>query len=168
MKRIVIALSLFGLTAWGQSATKPAAAQPADKPEIITSMTLESFQRLVQGMGFECTRGKDDKGKNEDYFSFRAEGYKVAAQVPSPEYVYLVNVFTDKIPLELINKWNQANTFSRALAGADNNLYIETEIVVTGGVTRDNIEAQVEAFRESVVRWARFVIDGEKSTEKKQ
>jgi hypothetical protein len=28
----------------------------------------------VQSLGFDCTRGKDDKGKDDTYFTFRAEG----------------------------------------------------------------------------------------------
>jgi hypothetical protein len=158
--------SLICPIAWAQepqSSVKPD-SQIAAKPELVTSVTLESFQQIVQGMGFECTRDKDEKGNLESYIIFRAEGYKVAARVPFADYVYLFNIFTDKVPVEDVNEWNRGNSFSRASLGADKNLYLETEIPIRGGVTRDNIEAQIKTFRDSVVRWARFVIDHQKAT----
>jgi hypothetical protein len=156
-------VSLFGFRILGQEpqpAVKPVESQTANQPQLITSMTVESFQRILQGMGFEATRDKDDKGQPTGYLMFRAEGYKVGAQVPSPEFIWLYNVFTDTTTLETINSWNQSNRFSRAyLNTSDKTLCLETEIIVTGGITRENIESQVKEFRDSVARWARFVID---------
>lgn len=161
---IPLLAALFGGSIFGQ--VPPAGgAKPQVRPEaeIVSSLTLESFQQIVQGMGFECTRDKDESGKLQDYFVFRAEGYKVVARVPTNEYAYLFNIFTDKVPLEVVNKWNQANSFSRASLGTDGNLYLETEIPVGGGATRDNIERQIKTFRDSVTRWARAVLDTEKA-----
>src|SRR5437660_466806 len=45
-------------------------APPAKADPLITKLSLEKAQALIQAMGFEC---KPDKG----FFSFRAEGYKV-------------------------------------------------------------------------------------------
>jgi hypothetical protein len=155
---------LFGFSVLGQepqSAAKPESQSEEKKPEIITSMTLESFQRMIQGMGFDCTRGKDDKGVPDDYFMFKAEGYDVGAEVPVPSsYLYLFNVFAAQMPPEFINQWNGNNNFSRAYSKpGEKSVYLDTDIIIHGGVTRENIEAQVKEFRDSVARWARFVID---------
>lgn len=141
-----------------QSATK-LQPQSAATPEIITSLTLERFQATLQAMGFECIREKDAQGKLESYFIFRAEGYKVVAEVPSPEYGYLANVFTEKLKPEFVNQWNQTNNFSRTFVDKEKNLVIDTEIIVDGGVTTEHIESSIKTFRSSVARWARFIQD---------
>ena len=123
-------------------------------------MTLEAFQKIVQGMGFECTRNKDEAGKDETYFTFRAEGYKVAAFVPDPTFIELYNAFTDAAPTPtLVNEWNLTNRFSRAYIDKDGNATIEDDLILSGGVTRENLEIFVKTFRDTVSRWARFVID---------
>ena len=166
--------ALFCFATFGQeaqSAAKPDSppdgkpdSQPTAKPEIITTATLESFQRICQGLGFECTRDKDKDGKLGDFIVFRAEGYKVVASVPSPDYIMVANIFTSRLPLDVINEWNYNNRFTRAALGTDGNLYLVSEIITGGGVTPENIEEQIWTFRTSLVRWARFVIDHEKPT----
>lgn len=142
-----------------QSAAKPDQSQSAAKPEIITSVTLESVQRIIQALGFDVTRAKDDKGQPDTYLVFKAEGYTVEAQVPAPDFIWLYNIFTDKATLETINAWNANNRFCRAYSGDKDTVYLETEIIVHGGTTRDNLEAQIKEFRDSIVSWARYLID---------
>ena len=159
---------LFGFTVLGQeprSAAKPVeAAQAAAKPEIITNMTLEKLQSIIQAMGFEVIRDKDKDGKPDSYISFRAEGYTVGAQVPTSEFIWLYNVFTDKATLETVNEWNATSRFSRAYSNStDKTVCLETEVIVQGEITLENIESQIKEFRDSVARWARFVIDHIKS-----
>ncbi len=49
-------------------------AQQSPSPEMtVTALSLDGMIKLVQGMGFQCTR---DKGGQ--FFTFQAEGYKVA------------------------------------------------------------------------------------------
>jgi hypothetical protein len=86
----------------------------------------------------------------------------VVARVPSPGSIWLYNVFTNDIPLETVNEWNQNNNFNHAYINKEKKLMFDTDIVVRGGITRKNIEAQVKDFRDGLVRWARFVIDHSK------
>jgi hypothetical protein len=123
-------------------------------------MTLEAFQKIVQEMGFECTRGKDAKGKDETFLTFRAEGYKVAAFVPEPTFLELYNAFSDVASTPaVVNEWNQTNRFSRAYVDKAGNATIENDLILSGGVTRENVEIFVKTFRDTVSQWARFVID---------
>jgi hypothetical protein len=140
------------------STPRPESASVA-QPEIITSITLESLQKIVQSMGSECTRDRDQKGNLEKFFIFQAEGYKVVARTPSPGSIWLYNVFTDDVPLETVNEWNQNNNFNHAYISKEKKLLFDTDIVVRGGVTKENIEVQVKDFRDALARWARFVID---------
>lgn len=130
--------------------------------KVITSTTLEDFQKQVQALGFDCSRGKDDKGKDDTYFVFRAEGYKVAAFVSSPNIIELDNVFTDVHPsLADLNEWNRDHSLSRVYIDASGDVVLQNEIQISGGVTSETLNLFITGFRDSVVKWARFVLDKE-------
>jgi phosphoribosylanthranilate isomerase len=157
--RALIYAWILTASIWGREFHPAPKPELVAKPEIITNATLDLVQQILQQMGFECTQTRDDH-QSEPYLIFRAEGYKVVAAVPSPEIIWLYNVFSDKLTLENINEWNQNNRFSRAsVPSPGKRLLLDTDIVVAGGVTRENIEAQIREFRNSVARWARFVLD---------
>ncbi|MDQ1469353.1 MAG: hypothetical protein QOJ99_833 [Bryobacterales bacterium] len=156
------ATATAGLCSLVVEAETPVSALHQQGTPLIRSMTLEDFQKLVQAMGFECNREKDAAGKPESYFIFRAEGYKVVGQVPASTIISLFNIFTDKPSVETYNEWNKLNRFSRVYLDTDGNSVLEAEINLDGGVTREHIESTVKDFRDSVVRWARFVIDHSK------
>jgi hypothetical protein len=89
--KIVSSLSLIllsGLVCVPASAqtAKPSVAADAPAKPLIATMTSEQFQKVIQAMGFECTRGKTD-GKDDTFFTFRAEGYKVAAFFHDASYL---------------------------------------------------------------------------------
>jgi hypothetical protein len=160
---------LFTIGIWGQEWRPATKLEPAAKPEIIATATLDSVQQIIQGMGFECAQFTDD-AKSEPYLSFRAEGYKFDVGVPTPDSIWIYTIFNHSATLQTINEWNQNSRFSRAsVAPTGRPLLLDTEIVVAGGVTRENIEMQIKTFRDSVARWARFVlshqVDPKKSLE---
>jgi hypothetical protein len=164
MKSAVFLLGLFCVSAAAQTAKAGGEPEIATKPDhaLITSMTSESFQKFVQAMGFECTRGKTD-GKDDSFFTFRAEGYKVAAFFHDPSYLLLYNAFNDVNPtLATVNEWNQKNNFSRAYVDKDGNAVLESDLVLTGGVATETVELFIKTFRDSVARWARFALDRKK------
>lgn len=135
----------------------------ASSTTVITSLTSSEFQRHVQAMGFECIRGKDAAGKEDSYFTFKAEGYKVAALSTTPDILELYNSFSDIKPtLAIVNEWNRDNNFSHAYVDGDGNAVIENDMIISGGVTNETVEVFVKTFRDTVARWARFALEGEK------
>lgn len=161
---LLLAVGLFSFVGLGHAQSDAKTdTQSEAKPELITTASLDRLQHILQAMGFEVTREQDGP-KADPYLIFRAEGYKVAATAPGPQYFMLLNVFTDqpKDELNLLNEWNLNNNLSRVALDSEKSLYIVTEIVVTGGVTRENIEAQIKEFRDSVARWARLVVEHQK------
>jgi hypothetical protein len=129
---------------------------------IITSLPSASFERLVQAMGFECTRGKDASGKEDSYFTFRAQGYKVAG-FTEETYIELYNAFTDVNPtLATVNEWNQTHNITRAYVDKDGSAVLESDLIISGGVTRADVEEFIKTYRDMVAQWARFVIDRKK------
>jgi hypothetical protein len=64
--------------------------------------------------------------------------------------------------LATVNEWNQKNNFSRAYIDKDGNAVLESDLVLSGGVTNDTVEIFVKTFRDSVARWARFALERKK------
>lgn len=154
-RRALAALPLIALPAAAQTAPKPASQ--------ITSLTSEQFQKIVQAMGFETSRAKDAAGKDAPYFTFRAEGYKVAGFNHNPSYIQLYNAFNDVNPtLESVNLWNQEHSFTRAYVDKEGSAVLESDLIVTGGVTQENVEVFIQTFRNVVAKWARFLLDRKK------
>lgn len=152
-RRVVAALPLLAV---------PAAAQTASQP-LITSLTSEQFQKIVQAMGFETSRGKGADGKDAAFFTFRAEGYKVAGFVNDPSYIQLYNAFNDVNPtLETVNEWNRQHSFIRAYIDKEGLAVMESDLITKGGVTQDNVEVFINTFRNVVPKWARFLLDRKK------
>ena len=153
---IVLASACVSLaqTQQPKSANTNAASEGVTKAldnTLITSMTLEAFEKILQGMGFECRRGKDANGQDETYITFRAEGYKLAAFVPESSFIELYNSFTDVNPTPaIVNEWNEVNRFSRAYADKEGNATIEDDLILSGGVTREN----VDDFRQNIQRYS--------------
>ena len=158
---LAVVLAIPALAMAAAHTAKPGnATDTATKTDttIITSMTSGAFQQFVQAMGFDCTRGKDEAGKEDPYFTYRAEGYKVGAFVNDPSFVELYNAFTDVNPtLATVNEWNQNNSLSRAYVDKDGSAVLESDLILSGGVTHENVEMFIKTFRDSVARWARFV-----------
>lgn len=137
----------------------------AASPEIITAVTLESVQRIIQGLGFDCSRIKGSNSQ-ADVLTFMGEGYKIVARVPLSNFIQLVIIFPNKgVSLEAVNTWNLSHVFNKAsLTDNKKTLFLQTEIIVSGGVTKANIEDQIKEFRDSVTKWARFVLDNSAPT----
>jgi hypothetical protein len=122
----------------------------------ITSLSLDGMMRIVQSMGFNCTRDKDGK-----FFTFQAEGYKAAMFVFNKDTdAQLYAAFTDTKPTSaVVNEWNKMNRFSKAYTGEQGEATLTADLDFTGGVTDQNIQAFVRLFRDSLVRYARYCVD---------
>jgi hypothetical protein len=152
---ILLTVNIFCITGVTQAPTKASVAVT----EVVNTMTLESLQTRIQAMGFECTRAKDDSGKDDTYLIYRAQGYKVAAFVPAPNIIELDNVFTDVHPsLETMNQWNRDNRFTVAYIGEDKSVILQSSLDLDGGVTHDGFVAFFNNYRDAVAKWALFVV----------
>ena len=161
--RSVVLLCLFSLVpaAALTAQTAPEGANTANR-QVILTFTSKSFQLIVQGLGFETTRGKDDAGKENDYFSFRAEGYKVIGFVNNG-YLQLYMGFNDVKPtLDAVNTWNAKHSLTRAYAGKDGTANLESDLFTQGGVTQDAVENFVKTFRDIAPVWAAYAQASEK------
>jgi len=157
LSRRVFASSLvcFAIPALAQTSSDTPA-----KP-VIASMTLEGFQQRVQALGFSAERGTTE-GKPDEYFSFRAQGRKVGGRVTNPQLLQLFVYYTDGATLETVNEWNNSHFGCSAFVDKDSNAVLESDLVLTGGVTQENLDSFITNFRDEAEDYARFILDHKK------
>jgi hypothetical protein len=120
------------------------------------SLTLDDFQRIVSGMGFECTRSP-----NGPFFTFMAQGYNVAASSEEDNRVLqLDGGFSDvTISYELTNEWNRTHRFCTAYADENGRARFCYELDLSGGCATDaNVQQFVNIYRNVVGQWAQFCL----------
>ena len=153
---IIALIGLFSFSARGQ-ATPDAKKATNTSSEIISTINLDGFQKIVQSMGFEVTREKDANGKLPDYFYFQTEGYRSLVTMNDDE-VALINVSIGKFVPTTFNEWNSKNaSCCFAFLSEDNMAYLATQVSVDGGTTRAAVESRVKKFRDSVAAWKQFL-----------
>jgi hypothetical protein len=166
---LVAFLNLF-LTAYpslaqttGTQAPAPSTAltKTENSSPLVSKMTLDELQHRVQVLGFQCERGSTD-GKPDNYFTFRAEGRKVGGKVATPELIEFFVYYSDGASLATVNEWNNTQFGSTAYVDADGNAVLESELILTGGVTEENVNTFITNFRDSAVNYARFILDHKK------
>jgi hypothetical protein len=162
---ILIVLLVFGSASRisaAQSSTGAVQSEPAQLnagKTLVTEMTLDSFQKRVQVLGYTPARGKDEKGKDNNYFTFRAEGHLVVAKALTPHVLLLYVAYTGGTTLEAMNEWNINKTGSTAYIVKSGDACLSSDLNISGGVAQDNIDAFINSFRDKVVTYAQFVSD---------
>jgi hypothetical protein len=167
-KPIAIIVLACGYSVFAQQAPNPntqgSATSKAAENALFTSMTLETFQKILQAMGFEVTREADKDGKPSDYLYFQTEGYRSVATMNDGD-VALVNVTTGKVVPSTYNDWNSSlASCCFAFSSPDSDThellsYLATQVSFEGGMTKDGIESRVKHFRDAVAAWKRFLAD---------
>jgi hypothetical protein len=120
------------------------------------SLSLDEFQKIVAGMGFECSRAP-----NGQAFTFVAEGYKLAgATLQSDKVLQLFCGFDDVKPtLDFVNAWNREHLFCRAFVGDEGTSKFCYELDLSGGCATDtNVQEFVKLFRNVVAEYARLCL----------
>jgi hypothetical protein len=159
--RAAIGITLLALSSFEAQGQTPKETPPLPEPSaVISTITLQGFQRIVQAMGFDITGTKDADGKPNDYFYFQAEGHRVVVSVTDGTVVYLLNITTGKFLPTTFNDWNKEKaSCCFAFLSDDGLAYLGTEVNFDGGITRAAAEARVKQYRDSVALWQRFLSD---------
>ena len=155
---IIVLIGAFSVSLLGQATNDP--PKSTEISGVISTIDLDGFQKLLQGMGFEVTREKDANGKLVDYLYFQTEGYRSLVTINDGE-VALLNVTTGKFVPTTFNDWNSKSASCCFAFLSDDLAYLATQVSVEGGTTRAFVESRVKKFRDSVAVWKRFLADHE-------
>ena len=157
LQRVVLSLCIAACLTAPPALAQQAAAGPATATrEVLLTFTSKSFQQIVQSLGFDTTRLKNNQGKEDDYFSFKAQGYKVVGFVDDG-YLQLYMGFTDVKPtLKAVNEWNAHHALTRAYVDEEGNASLESDLFTEGGVPRLTVENFVKTFRDLASAWADY------------
>jgi hypothetical protein len=87
--------------------------------------------------------------------------------VATPELAELFVYYTDGASLATVNEWNKTQFASTAFVDGDGNAVLENLLVLTGGVSEENVDTFITNFRDSAADYARFILDHAKGKTEK-
>lgn len=132
-------LALLGLSGWTLGRA------------LIRDVSPMEIEAVLNGVGVSFL-------KEEDYrFLLEINGFKpVWLELEGCEkgrctIVALSAGFEEKVSLELLNEWNRGYRFSRAYLSDKGTPWIEWELDLAGGVTRDTLRRFFSMFSEAVL-----------------
>lgn len=139
------------------------------KPDLITTMTLESLRDFVQSVGYRVETITDGNvtflrsATNGLAFDIRP-GSALAGGANGFIDVAFVALFGVRgaLPLDLVNRWNRSHRFGRlfldAVAPGQEFLVFTVDISFAGGVTQAQLRGQVEIWDgliQQLIPWLR-------------
>ena len=114
-------------------------------PEIITDLSTASIRTTLKALGLEFTEQPVANGGMPS-FLLQLGTYK-ALLLAEPQNLMLYGGFRGKVDLAAVNAWNQKARFSRAYLDDSGDPAIESDLDVSGGVTKGVIDAFIKQFR---------------------
>jgi hypothetical protein len=113
-------------------------------PEIVTELSTAKIRTMLKAFGVGFTEQPAANGKMPS-FLLQLGTYK-ALLLTEPRNFMLYGGFSVKVDLATVNAWNQKNRFSRAYLDDSGDPAIESDLEVSGGVTKDAIQAFIKQF----------------------
>ena len=112
--------------------------------EIVSELSIAKMRSILQGMGFDFS--EQPNGNGNPILNFQLDGYRVSL-LTLADNLMLYSGFTIKVDLSRVNRWNQEQRFSRTYLDKDGDPAIESDLDVSGGVTKETIERFIKRFR---------------------
>ena len=110
--------------------------------EIINQLSVARMRSILQGMGFDVTEQLNNGGN--PYLTFQLDGYRVSL-LTQTNNLMLYSGFTIKADLAKANDWNQKHRFSQAFLDENGDPVVESDLDVSGGVTKTTPVQNVES-----------------------
>jgi putative serine protease PepD len=138
---------LHGPLSLAQLRSNVAQTSKNQSSEIMKEMSVVRMRSILQSMGFEFTEQPNTAGN--PYLIFQLDGYKVTLATQATNLM-LYSGFNVKVDLATVNGWNQKNRFSRAYLDTEGDPVVESDLDLSGGVTKEGVEAFIKQFRITV------------------
>ena len=150
---LVLAAALVGFLA--------AAAFGDDDLPVYNKIPAEKLEKILTGMKIEFKKvpGKNDK---VDYYDLKRDnGLTIKMHNYQGEDLWLECVFSEKLKLDDVNRWNQRSKYSRAVMLKQDDratVSLESQLDCLGGVTDAMVRAFVTRFDTDVAAFTKFAI----------
>ena len=119
---------------------------------MLIRATDDSIESLLRSEGIKYERLGDGK------FKLNLSGKTaVLSLVNSGESLLLMAYFSDRIPVEKVNKWNEKARLLKAHIDSDGDLAMESSFFFFGGVSQQAIPKFVRAFELDMVKLMGFL-----------
>jgi Putative bacterial sensory transduction regulator len=151
-----IAVSLLAATIVGGA---PAAA-PAQAPQTVyKNVSSEALERVLQDMriGYKKTPGNKD---GVFYYEYDRNGFTLRLHNYAGTDLWIEALFSDRLSLEDVNRWNVQAKFSRCVLLQSNDkttTALENQVDCRGGCTDAMVRQFVNRFDHEVRTFADFV-----------
>lgn len=151
MSRLGRRVSLVAMTA-GALVAAPALAPDAVAQDVVTEVSTEQLQKMLESMGYEVEQPK------EDVLQFAIEGH-TALVINKKTNFQLYSYFEKqkKMDLKKVNEWNATKRFSRAYLDQDGDAVIEWDVDLEGGTTPGALKESIRTYRLGVMTFVRFL-----------
>lgn len=137
-----------------------AAAAPSGPEKTITTVTIDAVAKIMQNAGY---RAEILDGKNRPHLRTGLGGYTVLVFFYDCKdkncgalQFYVGFKKAPKFNLTNINRWNAEMRYGKAYIDKDEDLAIEYDIALDGGVTQDFIKQQIYLFERVLSNFDRF------------
>ncbi|MEJ5187622.1 MAG: YbjN domain-containing protein [Breznakiellaceae bacterium] len=124
-------------------------AQSTKYGAIISSTTKEQLMDFMKNEGYAVQLDEDGD------ILWKQDGYKTYLFLEDNNTVILFYVaFSDaEVTLDEVNAWNRDHKFSRSYIDDENNLCLESDLCLTGGVTPDRLRSFLRICRDVFAGW---------------
>jgi hypothetical protein len=151
MRRLGRRVSLVVITAVALLAA-PGFAPRMAAQEVLSEVSTEQLQKLLEGMGYEVQQTK------EDVLRFAIEGH-TALIINKKTNLQFYSYFEKKKKMDLkkVNEWNATKRFSRVYLDQDGDAVIEWDVDLEGGTTAGGLKESIRTYRLAVMAFVRFL-----------
>jgi hypothetical protein len=119
--------------------------------EVLSEISNDQIQKLLETMGYEVEQAKDD------VLRFAIEGH-TAVIVNKKTNIQFYSYFKKKkLDLKKINEWNATKRFSRVYIDKDGDAVIDWDVDLEGGTTSGALKESIRTYRMGVMAFVRFL-----------
>jgi hypothetical protein len=121
-----------------------------NKDAFLVTVSGEEMAEIVREMGFVPELTKD--GGGDPMIKLRIEGLRCqilfyGCKDGRANSLQFNASFADKAPMQKMNEWNRKKRFGKAFLDADNDICIQMDVDLDGGVRKEYLEEILKRWR---------------------
>jgi hypothetical protein len=147
-----------------QTPTVAQGQTPVQVPQVVTSLTPGEMEAILRAAGYRYERLQGRETGRLVAFSLRMGNFLAGLVLDDCrgercESLNLVAPIVMRNPpsLERINAWNREKRFSWAYLDKDGDPVLESNLILTGGVTRETVVSFLKIFEANLSQFATWI-----------